>query len=77
MRAQPLLSHPQGDGTSLPSLVIWAQKPADLMEAMLSDAGFSLNTLFTQDRGRDEPGGWLMAGLVCVPRWGAWGQGWI
>lgn len=26
------------------------------MEAMLNDAGFSLNTWFTRDRGRDEPG---------------------
>lgn len=43
---------PPGRGeTSLLSLAVWAQKPWDLVEAMLSKAGFSLSTLFTQDGG--------------------------
>lgn len=48
MRAQLFLSHPRGE-TSPPSLLVWAQKPSDLVGAMLSKAGFSLSTLFTQD----------------------------
>lgn len=43
--------------------MIWAQKPADLVKAMLSEAGFSLSTLFTQDRGGMSQG---------VGRWQGW-----
>lgn len=47
----PTLPVPPPGETSPPSLVVWAQKPSDLVGAMLSKAGFSLSTLFTQDRG--------------------------